>query len=186
MTGAGRGLRHRLLQQRRGFLLFLGFCAGRVPVHAFRLAVYRALGMTLAPEAVVAWRLVFFAPEGIHVGARSIVGNDAFLDGRRGLRIGEDVNIGGHVHVFTLQHDPHSDTFAPAGGPVVLEDHVSIGSRATILPGVTIGRGAVVAAGAVVTRDVEPMTIVGGVPARPIGPRRSSLGYRTGRHLPFQ
>jgi len=55
--------------------------------------------------------------------------------------------------------------------PVVIEDHVWIGMRAIILPGVRIGRGAVVAVGAVVTRDVEPLTVVAGVPARVIGSR---------------
>ena len=54
---------------------------------------------------------------------------------------------------------------------MVIEDNVWVGTRATILPGVTLGRGCVVAAGAVVTRDVPPLVIVGGVPARPIGTR---------------
>jgi acetyltransferase-like isoleucine patch superfamily enzyme len=77
-----------------------------------------------------------------------------------------------------LAHDVHSDVHADKGGDVVIEDHVWIASRATILPGVRIGRGAVVACNSVVTRDVPPMTIVGGVPARVIGTRQSRLDYR--------
>ena len=52
--------------------------------------------------------------------------------------------------------------------PIVVGDHVWIGMNAIILPGVTIGRGAVIAAGAVVSKDVPPMTVVGGVPAKPL------------------
>ena len=60
----------------------------------------------------------------------------------------------------------------------MIEDHVWIGTRATVLPGVRIGRGAVVAAGAVVTRDVAPLDIVAGVPARPVGRRSLDPAYR--------
>ena len=114
-------------------------------------------------------------PRGVVIGKNSIIGNDCFLDGRRGLTIGENVNIGGHVQIFTLEHDPQSSSFGVQGGPVIVEDYVYIASRATILPDVRIGTGAVVAAGAVVSKDVEPYTIVGGVPARPIGNRTKHL-----------
>ena len=67
---------------------------------------------------------------------------------------------------------------------MVIEDYVWIASRATILPGVTIGKGAVVACGAVVTKDVEPMTVVGGVPARKIGERINLLEYEL-KHNPL-
>jgi maltose O-acetyltransferase len=77
-----------------------------------------------------------------------------------------------------LQHDLHSDAHLDEGGDVVIEDHVWIASRATILPGVRIGRGAVVASCSVVTKDVPPLAIVAGVPARVIGTRRSRLDYR--------
>ena len=132
------------------------------------------------------WRTVFFDPSGVAIGRNSIIGNDCFLDGRRSLRIGENVNIGGHVQIFTLEHDPQSPDFGVQGGPVVIDDYVYVASRATILPGVTIGRGAVIAAGAVVTRDVPPFKIYGGVPAREIGDRTEELRYRLDFHLPFQ
>ena len=63
-----------------------------------------------------------------------------------------------------MEHDPQSPDFAIRGGPVVIEDYAWIGGRAVILPGLRIGEGAVVATGAVVTKDVPPYTIVGGVP----------------------
>ncbi|MBY6683241.1 acyltransferase [Rhodococcus sp. BP-316] len=132
------------------------------------------------------WRAAFFAPEGVAIGSNSIIGNDCFLDGRSGLIIGNNVNIGGHVQIFTLEHDVQAKDFGVDGGPVEIGDRVYIASRSTILPGVAIGEGAVVAAGAVVTRNVEPFTIVGGVPARKIGERNPAINYTLGYHLPFQ
>jgi Acetyltransferase (isoleucine patch superfamily) len=64
----------------------------------------------------------------------------------------------------------------------LIEDYVFIGPRAIILPGVKIGKGAVVAAGAVVTKDVAPFSVVGGVPAKIIGERKiKNLSYKLGR-----
>ena len=102
---------------RKGGRLYAAFLVGRVPNLRFRHAVYRRLGMRIAPGAVVHWRAVFFAPEGVVVGTRSIIGNDCFLDGRKGLTIGTDVNVGGHVHIFTMEHDPHAPDFRATGAP---------------------------------------------------------------------
>jgi maltose O-acetyltransferase len=88
------------------------------------------------------------------------------------------VSISPEVTILTAFHRIDDPKFRVESRPVVIEDFVWIGSRATILSGVKLGRGSVVAAGAVVTRDVEPLQIVGGVPARPIGTRPAeALGY---------
>ena len=79
---------------------------------------------------------------------------------------------------MTLGHDPQSSDFADRGGDVVIGNRVWIGYRAIILPGITIGEGAVVGAGAVVTKDVEPFAIMAGNPARKIGERSKELSYR--------
>ena len=119
------------------------------------------------------------APGQISVGERSVINAHCILDGRGGeLSIASDVDIATHSHIWTLQHDLHDNDHGTVGGPVTIEDHVWIASRATILPNVTIGRGAVVAAGAVVTNDVKPLDIVGGVPATVIGTRENSLSYK--------
>lgn len=170
-----------------GLRLFMVFLVGRVPNHQFRLFCYRNLfGMTIGRNSTVHWRAVFFAPEGVSIGSNCIVGNDVFLDGRMGISLGENVNIGGHAQIFTLEHDPNSPDFGVKGGEVIIGDRAYIASRSTILPGVAIGRGAVVAAGAVVTKDVPDFSIVGGVPARVIGKRSEELDYRLDYHLPFQ
>jgi acetyltransferase-like isoleucine patch superfamily enzyme len=94
-----------------------------------------------------------------------------------GLSIGSNVSISEGVCIFSLEHDPNSADFAPRGAPVSINNYVFVGARALILPGVVLGNGCVVAAGAVVTRDVPPFTIVAGVPAKPIGQRRQDLTY---------
>jgi acetyltransferase-like isoleucine patch superfamily enzyme len=171
----------------KGFVLYLAFLVGRVPSHSFRLFAYRHLfGVRIGPDSTIHWRCRFSAPDKIVLGHNTIIGYDAYLDGRYSITIGNNVNIGGEVAIFTAQHDPNDKHFAMVGGPVIIEDYAAIGSRVTILPGVVIGRGAVVAAGAVVTKDVPPFTIVGGVPARKIGERRRDLDYTLKFRMPFQ
>ncbi|WP_427383660.1 acyltransferase [Janibacter sp. G56] len=154
--------------------------AGGIPSHAVRRAIYRKAGLTIPDSSSIHWRAEFYAPEHIRIGTGVTIGDTAFLDGRSGLRIGNNVNLGSHVTIYTREHDVDSPSFAETGAPVTLEDHCWVASHAIVLPGVTIGRGAVVAAGAVVTKDVEPFMIVGGNPAVPIRRRNQDLRYTLG------
>lgn len=150
---------------------------GQLPASRARTWLARRLGMAIAPTAkVYRWREVR-NPKKIKIGAGSIIGLWSTLDGREGITIGENVNISSEAALWTLQHDHNSPTFATKGGPIVVGDRAWISFRATILPGVTIGEGAVVAAGAVVTKDVPPFAIVGGIPAKVIGTRNTDLTY---------
>jgi maltose O-acetyltransferase len=95
------------------------------------------------------------------------------------------VSISPQVAIVTVPQ-PAADVHPPAsGGPVRIDDHVWIGMRAMIMPGVTVGRGAIVAAGALVTEDVAPLDIVGGVPARTIGRRKIDPAYVLADRLPW-
>lgn len=115
----------------------------------------------------------------VHLGERNIINFGSLLDGRKfHIRTGNDVSIGPEASILTLGHDPQSSDFSDRGGDVIIDDRVWIGYRAIILPGVTIGEGSVVAAGAVVSKNVEPFTIVAGNPARQIGVRSSKLNYQ--------
>ena len=121
----------------------------------------------------------------IKIGSNCVINRDCLLDGRKGkLIIGDNVDIARGVWIFTMEHDPNSDTHQDAFGDVIIEDYVWIASRATILPDVRIGRGAVVAAGAVVTKNVLNMKVVGGVPAKEISERISKLNYKL-HHFPL-
>ncbi len=149
------------------FAILLANWTGHIGIHRVRHYCYRHFYKIQIPsDSVLYCGCRFFDPWGISIGNNSIVGDHAFLDGRRKIKIGNNVNIAQEVRIFTLEHDITSPTFAAVGDMVNIEDWVYIGNRVTILPGVTIGEGAVVASGAVVTKDVSPWTMVGGVPAR--------------------
>jgi maltose O-acetyltransferase len=115
----------------------------------------------------------------VYLGERNVINFGCLLDGRKyKIQTGSDVSIGPEASILSLGHDPQSTDFADRGGDVLIGDHVWIGYRAIILPGVKIGEGAVVGAGAVVTNDVNPFSIVAGNPARKIGERNKELNYR--------
>lgn len=153
---------------------------GRFPSHTVRNYFYRRSGMVLPRTSSLHWRAEFYRPEGIVVGEHCTIGDTCFLDGRSGITLGDNVNIGSHVSIYTRQHDVDAADFAEIGAPVTVGDYAWIASHAVVLPGVTIGEGAVVAAGAVVPRDVPPYTLVGGNPARVIRQRNRDLHYRLG------
>jgi len=113
------------------------------------------------------------------------VGTDAILDGRGGITLGDNVNLSSQAAIWTMQHVPDDPDFGVVSAPVRVEDRAWISFRATILPGVTIGEGAVIAAGAVVTKDVPPFAMVGGIPAKQIGERSRALRYVLGPPAPF-
>ena len=114
----------------------------------------------------------------ISIGNSCVINKKVLLDGRGGkLIVGNNVDIAQETNIWTLEHDVHDDNHRDSGADVIIEDYVWIASRVTILPGVRIGRGAVVASCALVNKDVPPMAIVGGVPAKVLGTRKSELKY---------
>jgi maltose O-acetyltransferase len=158
-----------------------------VPSHTFRKVIYMLAGIRIGRGSVIHMWANFFDPSGISIGEDTIVGDHAFLDGRAPLIIGNHVDIASSVMIYNSEHDLSGEEFAARTEPVQIDDYVFIGPRATILPGVKIGKGAVVAAGAVVTKDVAEFTIVGGVPAKEIGERKNkNPHYILGRARLFQ
>jgi acetyltransferase-like isoleucine patch superfamily enzyme len=114
--------------------------------------------------------LVIYHPENLSLGDSVDIGEFAVLRASGGLRIGDRVLVAAHAVLTTRGHPQSLPRYGRTqDAPIIVESDVWIGAGAIVLPGVTIGRGAIVAAGAVVTDDVGPFTIVGGVPAKPIG-----------------
>ena len=152
---------------------------GHVPCHGLRLWWYRHVcGVKLGKWSSIHRHCRMYRPYRITIGSHTVVNYGVLLDGRRGLRIGDNVSVSEGTVILTLGHDVDDPDSMLKGAPVVLEDRVFVGAYARILPGVTVHEGAVVAAGAVVTRDVAPYTLVAGVPARYVRDRARDLRYQ--------
>jgi maltose O-acetyltransferase len=148
------------------------------PSHIVRLWFYRhVMKAEIGRGSSIFMDAWLDTPGGLKIGEGSTINQRCRLDTRGGLTIGNRVSISAEVCILTAAHDIRSRGFEGTVAGVHIGDHVFIGTRAMILPGVTLGQGAVVAAGAVVTGNVEPYTIVAGVPARKLGVRRSDLDY---------
>jgi len=169
------------------FEVYLLHLLGKIPCHSLRRFFYRIAGVKIGKGSVIHMYARFYNPKNIQIGKDTIIGEFSVLDGRDKLKIGNHVDIASQVMIYNAEHDINDPHFLAHTAPVIIEDYVFIGPRAIILPGVKIGKGAVVAAGAVVTKDVPPFAIVGGVPAKIIGERRlKKLNYKLGRAMWFR
>ena len=158
-----------------------------IPFHSLRNLTFRLSGGQLGRGSTLHMGARFYSPSGVVIGEDTIIGYRAFLDGRASLKIGHHVDIASEVMIYNSEHDINSQDFHATLAPVEIGDYVFIGPRAIILPGVKIGQGAVIAAGAVVTKDVPDFAIVGGIPAKVIGERQNKdPHYRLGRARLFQ
>jgi putative colanic acid biosynthesis acetyltransferase WcaF len=151
--------------------------ATHIPLNGLRLAYLSTLGLQAGPHTYIFGSSEILSPECISIAGNCHIGRFCQLDGRGGISIGLNVVIASHCLLVTADHNPQSSDFAGRLGAIVLEDRVWLGSRATVLRDVTVGEGAVVSAGSVVHRDVDPWTIVSGVPAQVVGRRNPEQYY---------
>ena len=114
----------------------------------------------------------------LHIGEHTHINRNCLLDARGTIEIGNNVSISQRVTLVTGSHDMNSPDFAYINDSIIIKDYVWIGINATILGGVKIGEGAVICAGAVVCKDIEPYTVVAGIPAKKIGKRSNDLSYK--------
>lgn len=156
----------------------LNYWVSRVPLHGLRMWLYRALGTRIGAGSTILMSTELNHASELTIGAHTVINQHCYLDGRGGLSIGDNVNISSHVILVAGSHDVQDGAhFSGSARAIAIESYAWLGTRCTVLAGVRVGHGAVVAAGAVVTRSVEPYTIVAGVPARPIGTRTHDLTY---------
>lgn len=141
----------------------------------FRWLVLRWIVSAEGPFRVLEQVTIEF-PRRLSLGAHVGINYGAWINARGGISIGADTIVGPYAVIHSANHR-YEDSEVPVRSqgyllePVSIGRDVWIGAHATVLPGVSIGDGAVIGAGAVVTRDVHPGAVVGGVPARPIGSR---------------
>ena len=158
---------------------------GHLPFHQLRRFLYCwMLRFKFPSTSVLYGGAELRNTHGLKIGEHTIIGHRAILDARDGIDIGNNVNLSTGVWIWTRQHDPQDPDFNEVGGKVVIGDYAWLSCRTTILPGVTIGEGCVVAAGAVATKDTPPWTIVAGVPARVIDKRNKEVRYKLSGCLP--
>ena len=149
-----------------------------IPSHTIRRAWYRrVLGWRIGPRTTILMgqyvQMAGIRSSGMKVslGKGSVINRGCFLYTTGGLVIGENVSISAGTWLITGTHDMNDPLFPDRYIPIVIGNYAWIGVRATVLAGVTIGEGAVVMAGAVVTRDVLPYAVVGGIPAKVVAQR---------------
>ena len=165
------------LELRRSLVLTLVRLLPRLTLTRVRTALVRAAGIDVGPGTVIGGPLLVSGRGGtLRIGDDCFINSGCHVDLSADVTIGREVSLAHEVLIITNTHEV-GPPVRRAGDlrnlPVTIGDGCWLGARAVVLPGVTIGAGALVAAGAVVTADVPPDTLVGGVPARPI---RNLLG----------
>lgn len=149
-----------------------------IPSWTIRKFFLKIGGVKIGKGSHIDMSCFFHSVRNISIGDYSHINQSCFIDGRGDLFIGNSVSISYYSKLCTGGHDPMSRDFKGDHRPIKIEDYVWIGVSAIVLKGVTIGEGAIVAAGSVVTKDVEPYSIVAGVPAKKIGERTRNLNYK--------
>lgn len=169
----------KVYRQIRSFFehYFCNHIVNKIPFYSIRHFFYRKIkGVIIGPGSSIHLN-TFIDSVNVFIGNNSTIGRSSYLDGRGGLVIGNNVSISPQVNIITAQHHTNCEFFSNEIKRVKINDYVWIGTGAIILPGVELGRGSVVAAGAIVSKDVGEFNIVAGNPARLIGIRNKNLVY---------
>lgn len=149
-----------------------------IPFHPIRKVLVKLTFKHVGKRVCLLRNLDIRKPRNIEIGHDVVINKRVLLDGRGGiLRIGNHVDIAQEAVIWTLGHDVNGLKHDSCGAQTTIDDYVWIGARSTIMPGVSVGRGAVVGTCSVVTKDVPENAIVAGVPAKVIGYRNNPLVY---------
>lgn len=148
-----------------------------IPCWPIRKLYIQMIGGHINKRSRIDMNCTILEPNQLRIGGCSHINRKCLIDARGGITIKNKVSISFNVSLITGSHECQSPNFIYKREPILIEDYVWIGANATILGDITIGEGAVIAAGSVVTKDVEPYSIVGGIPAKKIGERTKNLTY---------
>jgi putative colanic acid biosynthesis acetyltransferase WcaF len=155
-------------------VLFGNVVINKIPSRHLRKWWLQLFGAKIGKRTLPCRRVELLWPMGLKLGNGVAVGWFAELDARGGIEVGDNTNISSHVKIITGSHDVDDPDYTADFRPVKIGSHCWIGTGAIVLQGVTIGDGAVVAAGAVVTKNIPPYEIWGGCP----GKKNSRQNYR--------
>ena len=146
-----------------------------LPSWALRRCIFKSLGAKIGESAYIMKKNHIINANLLKLGAHSHINRGCVVDARGGIEIGNNVSISYNVSLITGGHDVNSSSFRGIFHPIHIKEYAWLGVGCTVLQGVTIGKGSVVCAGAVVTKDVSDYDIVAGIPAKRIGVRTKSL-----------
>lgn len=154
----------------------------RVPFYFFRNIYYKnIMGIEIDKKSSIHMKVfiegTYRGIKRLKIGKNVSIGRRTYLDSRGGVEIGNNVSISPDVKIITASHEVNCKEFTYLKKKIMIQDYVWIGTGAIILPGVTIEKGAVIAAGSVVTKDVKAFTVVAGNPAKFIKNRIKTLEY---------
>ena len=151
----------------------------KIPSYFIRKILYKYFFfMKIGKNSNLQMGIRVYSPNKIRIGDNCSIGNNSLLDGRRGIEIGDNVDIAGYVKVLTLGHDLDDSSYKTIGGKVSIKNHASIFTGASILPGLIIEEGSVIALDSVLTKNTESWTIYAGNPAKAIRKRKiNTLTY---------
>lgn len=149
-----------------------------IPFWCIRKWYFKRIRTNIGKQSFIMKDNYIMTPNRLTIGDYSHINRGCVLDCRGGLRIGNSVSISHNVNIITGSHEIESKNFLGKYLPIEIGDYAWLGIGCTILQGVSIGKGAVVCAGAVVTKDVADYTIVGGIPAHEIKKRREDIDYQ--------
>ncbi|MBS7566453.1 acyltransferase [Mucilaginibacter sp. Bleaf8] len=159
-----------------------------MPSRRIRLWCYRKImKFVIGKNTTIFMDCTFDCGTLLSIGESSVINRGCRLDPRGGISIGSNVSISNGVTILTADHDMDNN-MEGRNRQVTIEDYVWIGTNAMIMPGVSVGTGAVIAAGAIVTKDVEAFNVVAGIPAKVIKSRArvSTFGYTAAYNRLFQ
>lgn len=158
-----------------------------IPSHTIRLWYYRnVMYFKIAKGCTIFMNCKFDCSGGLTIGLNSVINSNCRLDSRGGLEIGDNVSVSENVIFLTADHNEDFIGIYGREKKIIIKDYVWIGTRAMVLPGVTIEKGAVVGAGAIVTRNVDYLNVVAGIPAKKINIRPENFNYKINYKRLFQ
>ena len=167
-----------IMRYYNGVYKFMVKKVAHIPSHSIRKFLYRHLFRVKIGKRVTIYHgLEIRCGFKISIGEGTIIDDNCILDGRGGLEFGKNINLSSDVCIWTMQHSINDEDFCGSGGKVIVKDRAWISSNTTVLPNVCVGEGAVLASGAVATKNLEDYKVYGGIPAKEIGVRNSNLSY---------
>jgi len=169
-------IKNILLQCKFILVEILNFTSSIIPL-PLRCYYFGFFGIKIGRSSTIHRKVKFFHVGKFIMGENSTINFGCYLDNRRGIFIGNNVGIAHNTKIYTLGHDLNDPHFKTKGAPVIIEDNVFVFSNCLIMPGVTLKEGAVILNGSVITKDVDPYTIVGGNPAKKIKNRIKEIDY---------